>query len=268
MDMLLPPDASHWLGTDDLGRDVLTRLLYGGPVAIYASLLATSLAILIGVPLGLIAGYMGGWVDAAVSRILDTILSFPAIILAVAVTGALGIGVTNSMIAMGIVLSPVCARLVRSQVLVLRNEIYVAASVGFGAHPMRILARHILPNAIQPVIVQSTLLLSAALLAEASLSFLGLGVQAPQPSWGGMLARAYTFMEIAPAQMYAPGMAILLTALAYNALGEELKRLLDPTLRFAGREADMANRQAASRQERTNDNGESIAPQLRQTGVE
>ena len=188
--MLLPPSGDHWLGTDDLGRDVLSRLIHGAPATLYASFLAVSIACLIGIPVGLIAGFVGGWLDDAISRVVDTLLSFPAIVLAIGVTGALGIGLTNGMISVGIV-----------------------------------------PNAIQPVIVQVTLLLAASLLAEASLSFLGLGVQPPQPSWGAMLARAYNYLEIAPEQMYAPGFAILLTALSFNALGESLRVALDPTMK-------------------------------------
>jgi peptide/nickel transport system permease protein len=166
-----------------------------------------------------------------IGRLVDTVLSFPAIILAVGITGALGIGLTNGMLAVGLVFSPILARLVRSQALVVRSELYVDAARCFGATTRRILWRHVLPNVAQPVVVQVTLLLAAALLAEASLSFLGLGVQAPEPSWGGMLARAYSYMEVAPEQMYPPGLAILLTALAFNALGESLRVALDPTMR-------------------------------------
>jgi peptide/nickel transport system permease protein len=230
-EMLLPPDAAHWLGTDDLGRDVFSRLLYGAPVALYASALATGVAIAVGVPLGLLAGFTGGWLDEVIGRLIDTVLSFPAIILAVAITGALGIGLAHGMIAVGLVFSPVLARLVRAQTLVVRSELYVDAAHCFGASTPHILWRHVLPNVVQPVIVQVTLLLATALLAEASLSFLGLGVQPPEPSWGGMLARAYTYMEVAPEQMYPPGLAILLTALAFNSLGDWLRVVLDPRLR-------------------------------------
>jgi peptide/nickel transport system permease protein len=231
MDILAPPSVAHWLGTDDLGRDVFSRLLHGGPMTLYASFLAVSVGTLIGLPIGVLAGYLGGWVDTAIGRIIDTMLSFPSIVLAIAVTGALGIGLTNSMIAVGIVFSPGIARLIRVQTMIVKGELYVDAARTFGMSTWRIIFHHILPNAIQPVIVQVTLLLATALLAEASLSFLGLGVQPPQPSWGQMLARAYSYMEIAPEQMYAPGLAILCTALAFNALGESLRTLLDPTRR-------------------------------------
>ena len=226
-------DASsvHWLGTDDLGRDVLSRLIHGAPATLYASFLAVSIACLIGIPVGLIAGFVGGWLDDAISRVVDTLLSFPAIVLAIGVTGALGIGLTNGMISVGIVFAPQLARLVRAQTLIVKQELYVDAARCFGASTARIIVQHIVPNAIQPVIVQVTLLLAASLLAEASLSFLGLGVQPPQPSWGAMLARAYNYLEIAPEQMYAPGFAILLTALSFNALGESLRVALDPTMK-------------------------------------
>jgi len=225
------PTAAHWLGTDDLGRDVLSRLIYGAPASLYASFLAVSIATAIGAPFGLLAGLLGGWVDKIISRLIDTLLSFPGIVLAIGVTGALGIGLTHGMIAVGLVFSPMLARLARAQTLVVKNELYVDAARCFGATTPRILWRHIVPNAVQPIIVQITLLLAAALLAEASLSFLGLGVQPPQPSWGGMLARAYTYIDIAPEQMYAPGAAIFLTALAFNGLGESLRVALDPTMK-------------------------------------
>ena len=226
---LASPSALHWLGTDDLGRDVFSRMVHGGAATLYASGLAVAIAIVLGLPVGLLAGFLGGWVDDGISRFIDALLSFPSIVLAIAVTGALGIGLTNGMIAVGIVFSPQLARLVRARALVVRQELYVDASRCFGASTARILWRHVLPNTVQPVIVQVTLLLAAALLAEASLSFLGLGIQPPNPSWGSMLARAYQNMELAPEQMYAPGLAILLTALAFNTLGESLRVALDPT---------------------------------------
>ena len=223
------PSKLNWLGTDDLGRDIFSRLLFGARAALYASCLAVSIAVCLGVPIGIWAGYMGGWLDELVGRMIDTLLSFPAIVLAIAVTGALGIGLTNGMIAVGIVFAPQLARLARAKTLVVRQELYVDAARCFGSSTRHILWHHILPNALQPVLVQVTILLAGALLAEASLSFLGLGIQPPDPSWGAMLARAYQSMEIAPEQMYAPGIAILLTAMAFNSLGESLRKVLDPT---------------------------------------
>ena len=225
------PSAQHLMGTDDLGRDVFSRMLHGAAATLYASALAVGIAIALGLPVGLLAGFLGGWVDDGISRCIDALLSFPSIVLAIAVTGALGIGLTNGMIAVGIVFSPQLARLVRARTLVVRQELYVDASRCFGASTSRILWRHVLPNTVQPVIVQVTLLLAAALLAEASLSFLGLGIQPPNPSWGSMLARAYQNMELAPAQMWPPGLAILCTALAFNTLGESLRVALDPTMK-------------------------------------
>ena len=230
-ELLLPPSAAHWLGTDDLGRDVLSRLIWGAPNSLYASTFAVGVAIAIGVPIGLLIGFVGGWFDEIVSRFIDALLSFPPIVLAIAVTGVLGISLTNAMLSVGIVFAPVLARLVRAQTLIVKQAVYVDAARAFGASVPQIIIRHIVPNAIQPVIVQVTLMLAIALLAEASLSFLALGVQPPQASWGGMLARAYNYIELAPAQMYAPGLAILLTALAFNALGESLRAALDPTMK-------------------------------------
>lgn len=229
--MLNGPSAEHWLGTDDLGRDVFSRLMHGGANSLYAALLAVAVALVIGVPLGLVAGFVGGWTDTLISRVIDTFLSFPAIILAVAVTGAMGIGLTNAMFSVGLVFAPQIARLIRARTLVVRQELYVDAARCFGASPLRLLRRHVLPNAIQPVIVQSTLLLAVALLAEASLSFLGLGVQPPDVSWGAMIARGYMYMSIVPEQMYAPGLIIMITAVAFNALGESLRAALDPTIK-------------------------------------
>jgi peptide/nickel transport system permease protein len=230
-DLLMPPSAAHWLGTDDLGRDVLSRLIWGAPNSLYASTFAVSVAVVIGVPVGLIIGFVGGWIDEIVSRFIDALLSFPPIVLAIAVTGVLGIGLTNAMLSVGIVFAPVLARLVRAQTLIVKQAVYVDAARAFGASVPQIIIRHIVPNAIQPVIVQVTLMLAIALLAEASLSFLALGVQPPEASWGGMLARAYNYIEIAPAQMYTPGLAILVTALAFNALGESMRVALDPTMK-------------------------------------
>ncbi|HEX2282569.1 MAG TPA: ABC transporter permease [Thermomicrobiales bacterium] len=227
--ILSPPSSLHPLGTDDLGRDVFSRLIHGASTSVYAAVLAVSVAALLGIPIGLVAGYAGGWVDDVISRIIDTFLSFPAIVLAIAVTGVLGIGLTNAMISVGIVFAPQLARLARARTLVLKQELYVDAARCFGASTTRILLKHILPNAIQPVLVQMTLLMAVALLAEASLSFLGLGMQPPDPSWGSMIARAYLYMQIAPEQMYAPGLAILVTALAFNTLGESLREAMDPT---------------------------------------
>lgn len=224
----------HWLGTDDLGRDVLTRLVHGASLTLSASAIAVTVALLIGLPAGLLSGFLGGFVDVIISRVIDTMLSFPAIILAIAVTAALGVGLTNSMLAMGVVFSPIIARLARAQTLVVKNELYIEAAQGFGASTTRIIFFHVMPNAIQPVLVQVPLLFSAALLAEAGLSFIGIGAQPPQPSWGAMLARAYSYLEVAPLQMLMPGMAILITSLAFNIMGESLSARMDPRSKLTG----------------------------------
>ncbi|MEZ5765707.1 MAG: ABC transporter permease [Xanthobacteraceae bacterium] len=225
---MAPPSAAHWLGTDDLGRDVVSRLMAGAGPSLFASLLAVSIGSILGVPIGLVAGYIGGRTDACISRVLDALLSFPAIVFAVGIAGVLGPGLVNGMIAVGILMMPGFARLTRATTMVVRQELYVDAVRAFGATTSRIILRHILPNAVQSAVVNAGLLLAIGLLAESSLSYLGLGLQPPHASWGGMLSRAYNYMEIAPEQMYAPGFAILLTALAFNGLGEVIRLALDP----------------------------------------
>jgi peptide/nickel transport system permease protein len=226
--IMAAPSAEHWLGTDDLGRDVVSRLMAGAGPSLFASVLAVSIGSMLGVPLGLIAGYVGGRTDACISRVLDALLSFPAIVFAVGIAGVLGPGLVNGMMAVGILMMPGFARLTRATTMVVKQELYVDAIRAFGATPSRIILRHILPNAVQSAVVNAGLLLALGLLAESSLSYLGLGLQPPQASWGGMLSRAYNYMEIAPEQMYAPGLAILFTALAFNGLGEVVRLALDP----------------------------------------
>lgn len=226
--ILQGPSGAHLLGTDDLGRDVLSRLIYGARVSLQASLLAVSIAALLGLPIGIIAGYFGGWVDNVLMRVVDTLLSFPAIILAIGITAALGPSLTNSMTAVGVVFAPSIARLMRAQIFAVKEAPFIEASRSFSCSGPRIVFRHILPNAIQPVLVQCAVLLGLALLAEASLSFLGLGVQPPDASWGSMLARAYSFISLAPLQIITPGIAIAVTVLAFNMLGDAAQLALDP----------------------------------------
>ena len=231
--LLADPSPQHLLGTDDLGRDILSRLIHGAPVTLYASFLAVGIAILLGVPVGLIAGFMGGWVDDAISRFLDALLSFPAIVLAIAVTGALGIGLTNGMISVGIVFSPQLARLVRARTLVVRRELYVDAASCFGATTGRILWKHVLPNTVQPVIVQVRLLLAAALLAEASLSFLGLG-DPSIPTWGQMLQQGFQTGALYVGywwRVLPPGILIVLTAIVFMLLALGMEAVVDPRMR-------------------------------------
>ncbi len=228
MSIMASPSLQHWLGTDDLGRDVLSRLMAGAGPSMLASLLAVGIGAGAGVPVGLVAGYAGGVVDTCINRVLDAFLSFPGIILAIGIAGVLGPSLTNGMIAVGVLMAPSFARLARATTLVMKQELYVEAARAFGATPARIVLRHILPNALQSSVVNAGLLLAVALLAESSLSYLGLGIQPPQASWGSMLARAYGYMEDAPEQMYAPGFAIVCAALAFNGLGEGLRIALDP----------------------------------------
>lgn len=222
------PSWQHWLGTDDLGRDVWSRLVYGARASMAAAAIAIAVALALGVPVGLLAGYRGGWVDAVLMRVADTLLSFPGIVLAIAITAVLGPGLVNSMLAVGVVFSPSIARVTRGQVLVTRERAYVEAAVSFGTPAWRIVLRHIVPNSVQPVVIQATFMLGLAVLAEASLSFVGLGVQYPQPSFGVMLQRAAQFITLAPAGVYAPGLAIGLAVLSFNALGDALRDVLDP----------------------------------------
>lgn len=225
------PSWNHPFGTDDLGRDMWARVIYGGRVSVLAAFLAVIVATVLGTPIGVLTGYVGGKVDDAAMRVVDTLMSFPAIILAIAVTAALGPGVRNAMIAVGIVLAPIYARLMRGQVMSVKGDLYVEAARSFGARHRHVVFRHIIPNSIQPVIVQSALTLAVALIAEASLSFLGLGVQPPQPSWGVVLGRAYRNMYSDATQMLYPGGAIVLTVLCFNTLGDTLRVLLDPITR-------------------------------------
>lgn len=227
--VLAEPSGSHLLGTDDVGRDFFSRLLNGARVSLFGSFLAVTVALTLGVPVGLLAGYLGGLFDNVAMRVVDSILGFPAIVLAIGIVAALGPGLRNAMVSIGVTFSPSVARLMRGQVLATKNHLYVDAAEQFGSPWWRTILRHILPNAIQPIIVQSALLLAVAFLAEAALSFIGLGAQPPTASWGAMLSRSAQFLTVSPSvQIYAPGLAITLTVLAINALGDSLRDSLDP----------------------------------------
>lgn len=228
---LQPPSRTHWLGTDEFGRDLLTRIVYGGRISMTVGFLAVGIAAGIGVPLGLISGYAGGRLDVIVMRIMDVLLAFPAILLAIAIVGALGSGLRNAVVAVGIVGIPAFARVVRGAALVIRAQDYVEAARAVGAGTGRVVARHVFPNATAPVIVQATLAVGGAILASAGLSFLGLGAQPPAPDWGGMLASGREFMLQAWWIATFPGMAIMLTVLGFNLVGDALRDLLDPRLR-------------------------------------
>lgn len=228
------PSTTHWLGTDDLGRDVLSRLIYGSRVSLQVGLIAIGIAVGTGTTFGVIAGYVGGLVDELIMRVNDALQAFPSLVLALAITAALGPSAVNAMIAIGVVSTPIMARLARGQTLTVRENDYVAAARTLGARPRRIVARHILPNIVAPIIVQATLLVAVAIIIEASLSFLGVGVQPPTATWGGMLRTGQQYLTVAPWLGFVPGAAIFVTVLAINFLGDGLRRALDPRLRARG----------------------------------
>lgn len=221
--ILQPPSAGAWLGTDDLGRDVLSRLIYGGQVSLLAVVQASGIAVVLGVPLGVVAGYLGGRVDGVIMTVNDALMSFPALLLAIAVVAALGPGLTNAMLAVGIVYAPRMLRIARSATLSVKEETYVEASRSIGASTSFIIRRHVLRNIRSPLLVEATLLAGRAMLAEASLSFLGLGAQYPDASWGAMLGRSFGFIDRAPMLLVYPGIAIALTVWALNTLGDSLR---------------------------------------------
>lgn len=226
---------AHPLGTDDVGRDLLSRLIYGTRVSLEASAIAVAVGVIIGVPIGIVAGYFGGWLDAIMMRIVDTLLAFPALVLAVGVGAALGPGLVRSMTAVGVVFAPILARLARGQVLAIRQRLFVEVATTYGTSSSRMIWRHVLPNVIRPLVVQATFLLAVGLLAEAALSFLGLGVQPPTASWGTMLQSSFQFISLSPSQIYAPGVAIAITVLSFNILGDFLNDVLDPNTRIRKR---------------------------------
>jgi peptide/nickel transport system permease protein len=230
-DALSGPSRSHWFGTDQLGRDTFSRVVYGSRVSIQVGIIAVGISLLIGTVLGLISGYAGvSIIDSIIMRLMDALLAFPALVLALAITAALGPSLTNVMIAIGIVGIPVYARLVRGQVLSVREREYIEAARTIGVPDARIMWRHILPNVTAPLIVQASIGVAVAILAEASLSFLGLGVQPPTPSWGGMIAVGKDWLGQAPWMAFAPGVAIFVTVLAFNFLGDGIRDALDPHL--------------------------------------
>ncbi len=229
--MLERPSRAYLLGTDDLGRDILSRLVYGARVSLLVGLLSVGISLVAGVSLGLVAGYRGGWLDEVIMRAMDGLLAFPALVLALAITAALGPSLRNAMIAIGVVGIPGFARLVRAQVLSLRAQEFVEAARAGGLGDARIVLRHIVPGTLAPIIVHASLRVAFAVLAEAGLSFLGLGVQPPTPSWGAMLSAGREYLETAPWLCMAPGAAIFVTTLSFNFVGDGLRDAFDPRLR-------------------------------------
>lgn len=225
------PSAQHWFGTDELGRDVLARVVFGARASLLAGLISVSIALAIGVPLGLVAGYRGGFIDALISRITDAMLACPFLILAIALAAFLGPSLGNAMIAIGVSATPIFIRLTRGQVMSVKVEDYVEAARAMGNPRWRIALVHILPNILPALLVQATLSIAAAIIAEAALSFLGLGQQPPAPSWGSMLNAAQRFLTSAPWMAVWPGLAIFLVVLSFNLVGDGLRDALDPKAR-------------------------------------
>lgn len=222
------PSALHWFGTDENGRDILSRIIHGASASLRAGVISVSIAVALGVPIGLLAGYRGGWIDAIISRVTDAMLACPFLILAIAMAAFLGPSLRNAMIAIGISATPIFVRLARGATMATMVEDYVEAARAVGNPRWRIALRHVLPNIVPPVLVQATLAIAMAIIAEASLSFLGLGQQPPAPSWGSMLNAAQRFLGQAPWMAIFPGLSIFVVVLAFNLLGDGLRDALDP----------------------------------------
>lgn len=229
--VLQPPNRAHPLGTDNLGRDIFSRIVFGAQVSLQVGIIAVGIATIAGTGLGLIAGYFGGWIDDTIMRISDAVFAFPALLLILAIASALEPSLRTTMAAIGIVFSPVYARMIRGEVLSLRQLDYVTAARAIGMGDARIMVRHILPNGLAPIIVLASLSVSGAILTEATLSFLGVGVPPPTPSWGGMLQIGYQYVQVAPWLSIFPGLMIFISVLAFNIFGDGLRTLLDPHLR-------------------------------------
>lgn len=220
------PNSTNWLGTDDYGRDVLSRIIFGARVSLWAAAQAATLALVIGLPLGVIAGYHGGWIGVVLTRIMDALMSAPSLVLAITIVAVLGPGITNAMLAIGVIMAPRFFRVSRASTMDVRHETYIEASIALGCSTFRTTARHILPNVMPPIVLVISVSLGTAVAAEASLSFLGLGVRAPTASWGSMLTTAASNMRLAPHLVWPPGVMIFLTVLAFTYLGDGVRRAL------------------------------------------
>jgi peptide/nickel transport system permease protein len=229
--ILQPPSSAHWLGTDELGRDVLTRLIYGSRISLIVGVVAVSIAGVIGMTLGLIAGYMGGWVSNIIMRVIDALLALPPMVLMLAIAAMLGGGLGTVLVSIGVAMMPTYCRVMFGQVLSLKNNDYITASRASGAGSMRIMFRHLLPNSFAPLMVLLSINLGTAILMEASLSYLGIGIVPPTPTWGNMVSTSQRFLLSHPVLCIAPGFAILLIVLAFNMVGDGLRDALDPRLR-------------------------------------